>query len=127
MVSHAVTPLGSCCPICGHSLATGQQFYFDEAERLMVVGQEAYRLMPKAAALFGLLLKRLGNAVSRDAVLDILYAGQVDDEPYARSLDTWICYLRPVLEESPYRIETVYRFGWRLVRRAPATSGSEAT
>lgn len=117
MVSQ-VQEIGTDCPTCGQPIPVVAEFHFDEEARLMIVNSKAYHLRPKCALLFALLYRRVGQTITKDAMLDALYEHSADEPDSAiNALSVYLTYVRQALKDSPYVIENIYDQGWRLVRK----------
>lgn len=62
---------------------------------------------------FGLLHKRKGQTVSREALLNVC-DHQADSDPYLKIVDVHVCRIRKALKGSPLEIETIRGVGYRL-------------
>jgi two-component system cell cycle response regulator CtrA len=73
------------------------------------------RLRKRETRIFNLLLKKRGQAVSKEAIHSACYF-DFADEPEIDIIDVWICKLRSKLKGTEYRdrIETVRGYGYRL-------------
>ena len=69
------------------------------------------------ARVVAILKAHLGVAVSRVAILDAMYFDREAPEGERKSLDVHLCRIRRKLKrvEHPYRVETVWAFGFRMV------------
>ncbi len=70
-----------------------------------------FGLSPSRAKMFALLLKRRGQVVSREALLNVCI--HQDEPPDIKIIDVQMSHLRKKLPEQ-YRIETVWGVGYRL-------------
>ena len=65
-----------------------------------------------------LLHARLGRLVSKSAIFDAVYFDKSEcDIADIKIIDIFICKIRPKLESTPYRIETVWGQGFRMVKQ----------
>jgi Transcriptional regulatory protein, C terminal len=69
---------------------------------------------PKVWQVLEILWRRRGKLVSIDSFMTLLY-GDKNDPPEARTVATFMCYLRGALEPTPYRIKNAHGAGWRLL------------
>jgi len=82
----------------------------DGARRVVTKGEEIVSINPKEYAILELLMKARGAALSRDRILDVVWAGDFYGD--ARQLDVYIYRLREKLGEGV--IETARGFGYRV-------------
>jgi len=68
----------------------------------------------REARLFLILKRAPGMQASKEALLNRLYADQIDEAPSAKILDVFICKMRKKLEGTNWRIETIWGAGYRL-------------
>ncbi len=82
----------------------------DTARRIVTKGGEEMPINPKEYAILELLMKARGAALSRDRILDVVWAGDFYGD--ARQLDVYIYRLREKLGEGV--IETARGYGYRI-------------
>lgn len=82
----------------------------DTARRIVTKGGEEVPINPKEYAILELLMKARGAALSRDRILDVVWAGDFYGD--ARQLDVYIYRLREKLGEGV--IETARGYGYRI-------------
>lgn len=82
----------------------------DTARRVVTKGDEEVPINPKEYAILELLMKARGAALSRDRILDVVWAGDFYGD--ARQLDVYIYRLREKLGEGV--IETARGYGYRI-------------
>ncbi len=82
----------------------------DVARRVVTKGNEELPVNPKEFAILELLMKARGAALSRERILDVVWAGDFYGD--ARQLDVYIYRLREKLGEGI--IETARGFGYRV-------------
>lgn len=78
-------------------------------------------LTPTEFAIFAILAQHIGQAVSREQLMESLYGVVI--ESYSRSIDAHIKNLRQKLEDNPTQpryVHTVYGVGYKLAEAAPA-------
>ena len=103
-------------------------FHFDPRTRLLYRGAEEVPVPPRAAALLGHLLARAGEVVTREELLDTVWA---DTRVGDASLKEAVHVLRQALDDRAKRanyIQTLPRRGYRFiaaVRSLPATAAAE--
>lgn len=70
------------------------------------------------ARLVGALRARLGQTVSKDALMYAIYFDRGGEEPEPKILDIFICKLRKIItpETTGHEIQTVWGAGFRLVK-----------
>lgn len=89
-------------------------YQFHPHSEEVMVRERLVRLTHKEFSLALMLFGQVGELVLRATILSTLWA---DDEGASRSLDTYICRLRKLLELKPangFLLSTVYRRGYRL-------------
>lgn len=76
-----------------------------------------YRLTTRARTIAGYLHLNFGKPRSKEQILDAMYYDRPNDIPEIKIIDVFISKLRWKLREgnSPYAIETVWGFGYRMV------------
>lgn len=92
-----------------------RSWQFSESECRLESGDDVAHLTPKAAAVLGCLVRRRGKIVSREELLEEVWAGLNVTPDLVRE---YIFDLRSVLYDdakSPAYIETVHRKGFRLI------------
>lgn len=82
----------------------------DTARRIVTKGGEEVQINPKEYAILELLMKARGAALSRDRILDVVWAGDFYGD--ARQLDVYIYRLREKLGDDT--IETARGYGYRI-------------
>jgi DNA-binding response OmpR family regulator len=82
----------------------------DGARRVVLRGEAEVPVNPKEYAILELLMKARGAALSRERILDVVWAGDFYGD--ARQLDVYIYRLREKLGEGV--IETARGFGYRV-------------
>lgn len=82
----------------------------DSARRIVMKGEEVLPVNPKEYAILELLMKARGAALSRERILDVVWAGDFFGD--ARQLDVYIYRLREKIGEGV--IETARGFGYRI-------------
>lgn len=80
------------------------------------------RLGPTEKSFFNLLHARMGQTVSRNALMDARYF-HADTEPSNKIIDVQMCHLRKKLENTGYRIESIWGMGYRMVQCQPGKEG----
>lgn len=86
----------------------------DLARGCVIRGSSSIPLAPCEQALFGALLRRAGQSVSRETLLDEVWNGK---QTSSRVVDRQVFLLRQRIEENPKRprfIKTVFEEGYRL-------------
>jgi two-component system alkaline phosphatase synthesis response regulator PhoP len=82
------------------------------------VGVKTHSLTHKEVALLKLLVERAGKVVSRDEILDHVWAGESEDAmPTSRTIDNFVLRLRKLVEadpENPQIIRSVRGVGYQL-------------
>jgi two-component system alkaline phosphatase synthesis response regulator PhoP len=98
----------------------------DFERRLVTRGGEPVALSFKEFEIVRFLVRRRGQIVSRDELLDQVWGYAEDAIPNTRTVDTHIAKLRKKLEGHATRgsyIQTVHKVGYRFQADAPAESG----
>lgn len=68
----------------------------------------------REARLFLILKRAPGMQASKEAILNRLYADQIDDAPDVKIIDVFVCKMRKKLEGTDWRIETIWGAGYKL-------------
>lgn len=103
--------------------ASDEMRVFSEAFLLpsVVTKWDQYGLTTKQARIAEVLHARMNQGVSKEMIMNALYFDRPDSEPEIKIVDVFICKIRQKLENSLYRIETLWGKGYRMVE-APQTS-----
>lgn len=67
--------------------------------------------------MMSVLYDRMPNAVSKSAIMDVLYADKVGDHPEEKIIQVMASYIRVKLMGTNWRLVTVRGFGYKLERR----------
>lgn len=73
----------------------------------------ALKLTRSEAAFLTVLADRAPRIVSKDALLQLLYADRPDDAPSEKLIDVWVCKIRPKIAGTGCEIETIWGEGFR--------------
>ncbi|EDM23595.1 response regulator transcription factor [Caminibacter mediatlanticus TB-2] len=84
---------------------------FDVNNLTLIKNNEKIHLKPKLAKLLKLLLKKRGQIVSKDEIINELYS--IDETPNFNSIKTFINNLRNIIGKD--KIETIKNVGYRFV------------
>jgi two-component system OmpR family response regulator len=90
----------------------------DPAEHVVMRGDQVVHLTPKEFALLELLMRRAGEAISRDEILDSIWGYRYG----AKTVDVYISYLRDKVDR-PFGVATIQSvrgFGYMVTERASA-------
>ncbi len=68
------------------------------------------------ARLLGALRARMGQTVTKNALMDALYFDRPDDAPESKIIDVFICKIRKKIAHTGYAIKTVWGQGYKLVK-----------
>tara|TARA_R100001086_G_scaffold229369_1_gene149219 strand:- start:1242 stop:1847 length:606 start_codon:yes stop_codon:yes gene_type:complete len=90
----------------------------DDFESILPLIQE-FKFTAREARLFLILKRAPGMQVGREAILTRLYADRINEAPEFRIIDVLICNMRKKLENTPWRIETIWGAGYKLINNEP--------
>lgn len=76
-------------------------------------------LTPSQTVIADLLLSKLGKVVPKSSILNALYFNKVE-EADVKIIDIFLCHLRKRIKNTPYRIDTVFGTGLRMVKKQEA-------
>ena len=79
-----------------------------------------YQMTGTQRRVFARLKASLGQRVSRETMLHLLYSGR-SDPPMDKTVDSHVLRVRRLVA-ADYAIETIYSEGWRMTARARATA-----
>lgn len=93
-----------------------------ESEPANIDLRRTYKIPPKAALLLAMLQKAGPVGLSNERALARIYSGSTKDWPQRNILKVWITHIRTALarENAPFRIETVWGWGYRIVEDKPS-------
>ncbi len=107
----------STCPLCRHGIDDLDDVRVVLEENMGIFGSHAFELEPKQAEILYVLVENYPKAVSKEKMLGRVYAFN-EREPDEKSLSVQMSRLRTLLEDTGWRIETIWGKGWRLSHRA---------
>jgi two-component system cell cycle response regulator CtrA len=84
--------------------------WFDH-DRREVAG---HRLTPREWQLLNILWRRRGKVLAKESLITLMYSDEVDNPPFDKIIDVFVCKLRRRLTPSPYWVETIWGHGYRL-------------
>jgi DNA-binding response OmpR family regulator len=107
--------MSALCPCCKQPFTAAPGLHIDLNTNTLYAGDKSVRVSPREAEFLEVLINQDGQLVPMERIMARVFGTATDAPDRPNLVAVYLCRLRPVVEKLGYRIENVFRVGYRVV------------